>query len=188
MDIALQTWGGVFYLLNKIFLSHAEGIRKNEKWRLHGWIVYLTGLPAWVIILVSKHDWMAAAVEAGGAPAMILGVVVVVKGLEQAPSLLKKISVVFCYGLLFIGITYSLYDFGGITAFSQVLEIGLMSGFLVGTYLLAKKNPNGWFWFMLMNASTGTLMLIQDKPILALQQLISFCFDVHGFIRSCKSE
>lgn len=187
MDITLQTWGGVCYLLNKIFLSRAEGAGEDGKWRISGWAVYLAGLPAWVIILVLKRDWMAAAIEAGGAPAMILGLVVAVKGLEQAPKLLKRNAEVFAYGLLVIGVTYSLYDFGGITAFSQVLEIGVMAGFLIGSYLLAKKSPTGWLWFILMNTSMGTLMAIQGKPILAVQQAISLCFVIQGFYRSRRN-
>ena len=187
MDISLQIWGGACYLLNKIFLSRAEGTRDNRKWRIFGWSVYLVGLPAWVIILVIKHDWMAAAIEVGGAPAMALGLVAALKGLEQTPRLLKKSAEMFAYGLLIVGVVYSLYDFGGITSFSQVLEIGAMAGFLVGTYLLAKKNPTGWLCFMLMNASMGTLMAIQAKPILAIQQAISFCFVLLGFSRSRRS-
>lgn len=184
MDIFLQGWGGVCYLLNKIFLSRAEGAGDGEYWRVRGWVVYLVGLPAWVIILVLKRNWMAAAVEAGGAPAMLLGLMVAVNGLEHAPRLLEKLAEVLAYGLLIAGVAYSLYDFGGITALSQGLEIGVMAGFLVGTYLLAKRNSLGWLWFMLMNASMGTLMAIQAKPILAVQQALSLCFVVSGFIRS----
>jgi hypothetical protein len=184
MDIYLQAWGGVCYLLNKIFLSRAEGARDDGKWRVRGWVIYLVGLPAWVIILVFNRNWMAAAIEAGGAPAMLLGLMVATKGLKDSPRLLKKSAEAFAYGLLVVGMTYSLYDFGGITTFTQALEIGVMAGFLMGSYLLAKKNPTGWLWFMLMNASMGLLMTIQGKPILVAEQAISLCFDISGFARS----
>ena len=76
MDIFLQIWGGGCYLLNKILLSRAEGKDESTKLRIWGWFVYLVGLPAWVIILVLKNDWIAATIEAGGAPAMLLGLMV----------------------------------------------------------------------------------------------------------------
>lgn len=188
MDIALQIWGGVCYLLNKIFLSRAEGVKSDRQWRIRGWAIYLVGLPAWVIILILKRNWIAAAIEAGGAPAMMLGLVVAAKGLEQTPWLLEKMAKVFAYGVLTFGVAYSLYDFGGITTLSQVLEIGVMVGFLIGTYLLARKNPKGWLFFMLMNGSMGTLMAIQGKPILAAQQALSLCFVIAGFLRSKSGE
>lgn len=46
--------------------------------------------------------------------------------------------------MIVIGVSYSLYPFGGITAFSQVLEIGVTIGFLLGSFLLAKRRPSGW--------------------------------------------
>ncbi len=187
MDITLQIWGGVCYLLNKVFLSRAEGSVDNKKWSTWGWSLYLIGLPAWVIILADKHDWMAASIEAGGVPAMAFGLVAALKGLEQVPRLLKRVAGIFAYGLLVLGVVYSLYDYNGITSLSQCFEIGSMTGFLMGTYLLAKKRPAGWLWFMLMNACMGTLMAIQGKPILATQQAVSLCFVIHGFIRSWRS-
>lgn len=82
---------------------------------------------------------------------------------------------------LAIGISYSLYDYGGLTAGSQVLELCIMLGFLVGSYLLAKKNLYGWLFFMLMNGCMATLMLLQNKPLLSAQQLLSLCFVIYGF-------
>jgi len=61
-----------------------------------------------------------------------------------------------------------------------------MIGFLLGSYLLAKNKTYGWLFFMLMNGSMGTLMIIQNKPILALQQTVSLCFVVYGFITAIK--
>lgn len=65
MNQLLQLFGGVFYLLNKIFFSAKEhAINRNDKiatrkWKITAWIVYLIGLPAWVIILFGKHDWIS---------------------------------------------------------------------------------------------------------------------------------
>ena len=188
MDIFLQFWGGTCYLLAKIFLAHAEGVNKNEKWRMYGWVVYLVGVPAWVIILVLKRNWIAAAIEAGGSPALILGIVVATRGLEQSPWWLKKSAEAFACGFLIVGVVYSMCDFGGITTISQVLEMGVMAGFLLGSYLLAKRNPIGWLWFMLMNGSMATLMAIQTKPILVVQQVVSLCFVIYGYLRARKNK
>ena len=187
LDIFLQTWGGGCYLLNKILLSRAEGREDNANLRIWGWGFYLIGLPAWVIILVLKHNWIAATIEAGGAPAMLLGLIVSLKGIEKIPKLLDKFSGIFAFVLLAFGVLYSLYDYNGITSVAQLFEIGVTAGFLGGTYLLAKKNHLGWLLFMLMNISMGLLMLIQNKPILAVQQFISLCFVLNGFYRSYKT-
>ena len=92
----------------------------------------------------------------------------------------------FTYAFIIFGTGYSLYDYGGITTVSQLLEIGIMVGFLMGSYLLAKSNSYGWLFFMLMNGSMGTLMAIQNKPILAFQQALSLCFVIYGFITALR--
>ena len=178
-DIFLQFWGGIFYLIAKIFLSKAEG-SPNTKLRTYGWTAYIAGVPAWIIILASTQNWIALAIEAGGVPSMILGL------MDRKPIWMQKIAKVFVFCLVTIGISYSLYDFGGITAFSQILELGVTVGFLIGAYLLAKKDSNGWIWFILMNISMGTLMAMQEKWIFALLQGISIYFATYGFIRSKK--
>jgi hypothetical protein len=183
MEILLQLWGGLFYLFAKIFLAHAEG-EKNSKWRKYDWIIYLLGIPPWVIVLALNHNWIAMAIEAGGAPAIILGIIVAVRQLEHAPYLLEKGTQIFTWVLIIFGTIYSIYDFGGINTFSQILELGVTVGFLLGTYLLAKKDGQGWFCFIIMNASMGTLMAIQEKWIFTLLQVVSICFVIYGFIKS----
>jgi len=77
-----------------------------------------------------------------------------------------------------VAFTSSLYDFGGVTSITQWLELGVSVGFLTGTYLLAHQNPRGFFGFMVMNSSNAVLMTIQDKPLLAIQQIASLLFVV----------
>lgn len=188
MDLALQLWGGLFYLTNKICFALAEGKGKNRKrhLKIFGWIIYILGVPAWVTILIIKHDWIAASIEAGGIPAMLFGLVNVYKNNEKPNRLFDIIASFFTYAFIIFGASYSLYDYGGLTSISQLLEIGVMIGFLLGSYLLAKNNTHGWLFFMIMNASMGTLMVIQNKPILAFQQAVSLCFVVYGFIAAIK--
>lgn len=186
MNIFLQMWGGICYLLNKIFLSRAEGSENDAFRRKLGWGVYLLGAPAWIAILAMQRNWIAASIELGGIPAMALGFATATENV-QAPKPLKVLAKTFAYGTLAVGIAYSLVSFGGITSFSQILEMGVMAGFLVGTYLLAREHSSGWLWFMLMNASMGMLMATEGKWILGIQQAVSLLFVISGFRRSQKS-
>ncbi len=188
MDMALQIWGGSFYLINKILFALAEG--KNQKikrnLKLNGWAIYIFGVPAWVIILLSEQNWIAASIEAGGVPSMLLGLHTVYQNSNSPNRLFDKVASFFTYGSIALGVGYSLFDYGGITSFSQILEMGVMLGFLLGSYLLAKNNRTGWLFFMIMNGSMATLMLIQHKPLLAVQQIVSLSFVIYGFRASRK--
>ncbi len=187
LHIVLQVWGGGFYLLNKIFFSRAERSEEDAKriWRIRSWTVYLIGVPAWLIIFVIERNWMVAAVEMGGMPAMVLGLVIARRGIGKEPNWLSNIA----RFAAILGIAYSLYDFGGITTLTQTLELVVVAGFLIGTYLLARQQPAGYLWFLLMNISAGTLMFVQDYPWLALQQVISFGFVADAyFVQKRKSQ
>ena len=190
MDIALQIWGGCSYLVNKILFAIAEGKDQNvkRKFKLYGWVIYIFGVPAWVIILLSEKNWIAASIEAGGVPAMLLGLHTVYKMSASPSKIFDRVASFFTYGAIALGLSYSLLENSGITSYSQVLEIGVMIGFLLGSYLLAKNNRKGWLFFMVMNGSMAALMLIQLKPVLAVQQIVSLSFVVYGFRVSKKSE
>jgi len=188
MDLVLQVWGGTLYLLNKIFFALAEGRKESSKrtLRIIGWVVYILGVPAWVIILISHQNWIAASIEAGGIPAMLFGLFNAYQVTNTPNKIFALIAALCTYTALIFGMGYSLYDYGGVTSATQVLEMGVMIGFLVGSYLLAKKNLYGWLFFMLMNGSMAALMLMQDKPVLSVQQLVSFCFAIYGFTIALK--
>ncbi len=183
----LQIWGGGFYLANKVLLSISEGRAELNRLKIWGWACYLIGLPAWIVILVIKQDWIAAAIETGGAPSMILGLIIAMRDKNNLPAVLDRFAMFFAYALIIGGVGYSIFVHGGITSITQVLETGVMAGFLGGTYLLAKDSRNGWLLFMVMNASMGALMFMQNSYILAGQQLISLCFVIYGYIQSGKS-
>ena len=189
MDIILQAWGGGFYLLNKIFLALAEGKKPKTKRQLKiiGWIIYILGVPAWVIILFSKHAWIAASVEVGGIPSMLLGVLTAYQGHNSSNRVLDLTATISTYVFLILGVCYSVYDYRGITSISQLLEMGVMFGFLAGSYLLAKNNSSGWLFFILMNGSMAALMFMQHKPLLSIQQLVSLGFVLYGFTVSLKT-
>jgi hypothetical protein len=186
IDLFLQIWGGVFYLLAKILLALAEGMNNDRKLRIIGWLSYLFGVPAWVILLAGKNNWVVAAIEFGSAPSMILGIVTTWKQNIPVNKIFDVFVKVFTFFMIILGTFYSIYLFHGITAFSQVLEILITIGFLSGSYLLAKNIPIGWLLFALMCICMGTLMLIQDKTLLVFQQGISLLVVMSGYIRAIQ--
>lgn len=186
MELILQIWGGLFYLLNKALFAIAEGRPQSsyKKLKVSGWVFYILGAPAWVTILVGHSNWIAASIEAGGIPAMFLGLYNAYHNNQRSTARFNFLVSVCTYGSLVLGLSYSLYHNIGIVSLSQVLEIGVMIGFLLGGFLLAKNNSLGWLFFMLMNLSMAGLMMIQGKSILMVQQLLSLSFVVYGFIKS----
>ncbi|WP_419785309.1 hypothetical protein [Pseudodesulfovibrio sp.] len=181
----LQIWAGSAYLLNKILFSLAERSQDSQTYRVRRlwcWGVFLAGVPAWVIVFAFKHNWIATAVEAGGAPAMLVGLIIALRGHGSEPrwlDLLAKFSVVF-------GLAASFYDFGGINTLNQVFELLIAAGFLIGTYQLAKDRPQGYFWYVLGNLSCAALMLIQGYYILMAQQLVSLFFVADAYLMRRK--
>lgn len=181
MHSFLQIWGGLFYLLNKIFLSFSERtILRKRQYRIFSWIFYLVGLPAWVNLFILERNWIAGALEAGGAPSMFLGLLIAIKGTNKYPKWIEKVSLVS----IALGLFVSWYDFGGINMLTQLLEILIVFGFLVGTYLVAKQKPTGYLFFLIMNLSCGLLMYLQDYFLLAVQQVISLSFVMDAYINS----
>jgi hypothetical protein len=189
MNLFLQIWGGGFYLSNKILLAIAEGRPKKSKrlFKLAGWLIYILGVPAWVIILISKQNWIAASIEVGGVPSMLLGLYNVYNKKEVSSRYLDIIALSVTYISLALGVGYSLLEYGGINSVTQLLEIGVMVGFLLGSYFLAKSKSFGWLFFMVMNRSMALLMFIQNKPILSIQQLFSLGFVAYRYALAIKS-
>ena len=110
--------------------------------------------------------------ESGGAPAMVVGLIIAWRGHGAEPKWLDglaKLSVL-------VGLALSVYEFGGIKAVSQYLELGIAAGFLMGTYMMAMDNAQGYLWLMLGNVSCASLMGIEGFYILMTQQLVSLAF------------
>ena len=174
--LGLQIVGGVLYLLNKVFLDLMERRRNHDEeafwhWRRWAWIVYLVGLPPVVMILLLERDWILGAIEIGGLPAMLCGLVAAMSR-KEAPKWLDRIALV----AIPIGLTLSLLDHGGLASVTQLCEIGGSAGFLVGTYLLSKDRQSGYGWFMLMNVATGALLYLQNYVLFVPQQILSVVF------------
>ncbi|MCP6719959.1 MAG: multidrug transporter [Patescibacteria group bacterium] len=181
----VEAFAGLGYLLQKVFLLIAEGDESvcGRRWRISGWIAYLIGLPMWMVIFFIESDLILIFVEGGGAPSMVLGLIIALRGSGKEPEWLNTFAIV----MTFVGIGVSLYVFGGLVTLTQALELGVAIGFLVGTYLLARKNPTGWPWYLLMNGSAGTLMWMQEYPLLALQQAFSFIIVIAAYGKSLKA-
>jgi hypothetical protein len=186
IDLFLQIWGGIGYLLAKILLAFAEGMNNSRKLRIIGWFSYLIGIPAWVILLAGKNNWVVAAIDLGSIPSMILGIVIAWKQNIHVNRKFDMFVRAFTFFMITLGTFYSIYYFHGITTFSQILEILITFGFLSGSYLLAKKNPVGWILFALMCTCMGILMFIQDKTLLVFQQGISLVVVIAGYIRAIQ--
>lgn len=182
LNFILQLWGGTFYLLNKLFFSKAERAinqRYQQKWMVRAWAAYLIGLPPWVFIFISERNWIAAAVESSGVPAMFIGLSAAWQGVHKFHEFvwldhLAKLMILFGLGLSF-------YDFGGLATLNQVLELGIAAGFLMGTYLLAKSKPQGYFWLILGNISAAFLMMRQRYFLLMLQQMMSLSLVIDAY-------
>lgn len=175
------------YLLQKVFLWMAEVAddRNDEvierRWRIAAWAVYMVGLPPWVIIFISERNWIAGLVEASGFPAMVLGLAIAIRGTkEKLPPWIFEITIASAL----CGFAASFWDFKGINTINQWLEIGLVLGYLVGTYQLALENAGGYLWYVLMHVSCGWLMWIQHSPWLCAQQVASLGFIVAAYRRT----
>jgi len=183
-----QMWGAVFFLLNKVFLSKSERCfysEEKKKWLIYSWVVYLIGLPVWVIVFMLENNWIAACVEAGGAPAMVVGLYTALHGQGKHPLWLDYLAKMAVVG----GLCISLYHFGGIFSIKQFLELGIASGFLMGTYLLAKeKTQQGYLWFLVGNITCAILMAIEGYSILMAQQIISLGFVFDAYLINRRSQ
>ena len=181
LDLPLQLWGGAGYLLNKICFSRAERSEcelQRRTWRIRSWGVYLAGLPAWIVVFVSESNWIAAGMESGGAPSMVLGLVIAWRGRGREPKWLDYLAILF----VLAGLIISIYEFGGLKTVYQYLELGIAAGFLMGTYMMAKDKVQGYLWLMLGNVSCSTLMGLEGFFILMAQQLISLVFVTDAYM------
>lgn len=187
--IELQVLGGLLYLLNKVFLVFMEKARDRDgeaywKWRRWAWIVYLLGLPPVLAMFYFKKNWIFGAIELGGSPAMLCGVIAAYSR-KNAPAWLDRIAL----AAIPIGLALSLLDLGISRPTTQGLEILGSAGFLVGTYLLAKDDKRGYGWFFLMNAATAILFGVQGYYLFVPQQIVSVALVVWARnIRAAKQE
>ena len=137
-------------------------------WRKMAWGSYLLGLPPIVAIFFLEKDWIFGSIELGGAPAMLCGLVAAFSR-KDAPKWLDWLAL----GAVPVGLVLSVWDLGSFGSLTQLLEVAGSAGFLIGTYFLAKDREVGYYWFMLMNLTTGTLLYIQDYYLFVPQQILS---------------
>lgn len=143
----------------------------QQKWLKLAWMAYLIGLPPWVFIFITERNWIAAAVESSGVPAMLIGLSAAWQGYSRLHESIWLDHIARL--MIIIGLGLSFYDFGGLTTFNQILELGIAAGFLMGTYLLAKSKPQGYFWLLVGNVSAASLMMRQGYYLLMAQQILS---------------
>jgi hypothetical protein len=139
--------------------------------------MFLIGIPAWIILFVLGHNWIAAALEAGGIPSMIIGLFIALRGTGKEPSWLHYVAIT----AIVCGLGYSLYDFHGFNTFTQAAELIMTTGFLIGTYQIARKKLSGYLWYILMHVACIALMYLQYYPWLLVQQIISIGFVLDAY-------
>ena len=196
LSLALQFWGGVFYLLNKIFFALKENRSKYDKagerfWRVRAWTVYIIGAPAWLIILYQEDKFMTLLVETGGLPSMALGLLIATRHNSKSPmsqewkTWTKRLDWL-AWTSAVLGVLVSFYVIGMMTDYTQWLELGIVLGFLVGTYRLTHDHLDGYLWFLLMNGSAGALVFVEGYPILGVQQILSLGFVLYAFVKKSR--
>lgn len=180
VSLFLQIVGGVLYLLNKIFFARYEWLvlrrRQQEASRalVLGWWTYIAGLLPWVVVFASWRNWIAALLELSALPSMVIGLRAARQiGTRVAtPRLLDHIANI----CIVLGVALSFRDLGVMQQFTQWLEIGLVVGFLAGTYQLAHQRISGYWWLVFMHVSCAWLMYEQHSPWLVAHQILSIGF------------
>ncbi len=179
--IWLQLWGAISYLLSKVLFTTSElgDVLIQGKRRRLAWLFFLIGVPAWVTIFGIERNWIAAAVELSSTPAMFLGLVSTQQTSAPAapPRWLDRLAKM----MVGVGLMLSLYDFGGLTSITQVLEIAIVICMVFGTYQMSKERLSGYLWFMVGNLCAGSLMGLQGYYVLTLQQALSFLVMCGGY-------
>ena len=186
-DFLLQFYsylGALCFLVNKIYLSQAERARDEETEltnRALAWKSYLRGLPFIVVLFYETRGWLAASVEAAGAPAVYLGLVRAKRGKK---SKLPVSLFVFALAASVLGLCGSLYLYRGLTEWSQVCELGLSVGYFVGTFLLAyRDDKNGYLWYVLMHVAGAAYFYIIPTTnwVMVIFQVVSIGFVVDAY-------
>jgi hypothetical protein len=146
MQLFLQAWGGMLFLISKALFWSSERASTEVLWRrrrMWAWSCYLIGITPWLIIFWQNHNWIAMGIEISGIPSLVLGLFLAIKGRKS-----------------------------NIPRWFDSLALAL--GFLYGTYRLAKDQIDGYYGYMVMNVANACLMGIQDKDLLMAQQIVSF--------------
>lgn len=185
----LATWGGWFYFFNKLAFVLGEGIHRSEgRWaepylplfEQAAWFLYLVGLPAWVVLLWYREDFIVSFIEMAGAPSMLYGLFVSL-GWMQKNTTRERLMNIICVVGTFLGIGVSFRLLGIMTRDDQWLEVALSVGFLTGLYLRSHGSARGYLFFAFMNLSNTALMYRQGHEYLALQQFVSLIFMIVAY-------
>lgn len=183
--------GGGVYLLHKAFSNFVERTRVHGEhaaqgkwfwfWKEKASEAYLLGIPFIAILLFLEDAWLFGWLELGGIPAVAATMFQARKRRGEKRKKLPWYDWVVIASIP-VGITFSVWDFHGLKAFTQYLEIVGAAGFLVGTYLQFKDRESCYWWFLLMNVGTGWLFFLRDQPVMVVQQILSIVFilDAHN--------
>jgi hypothetical protein len=172
----VETIGALFYLFNKIFFLMREiaGLRGNavlvRRFKILAWSSGLIGIPFVTYMLLHSRDWIFGWLELGSTPSMALGLGL---ALSQKTRTVPKWADQIVYLAIVVGIAWSAYDLGTLLSINQGLELTAVVTFFVGSYQLAKDDRNGYLFYVLMFAVTGTLLYRQQHYLFTVQQIVS---------------
>lgn len=187
-EVIYQILGGVFYLLNKKFLSLGERDGKKVLWGFNfktwSWISFIMGLPFWLILFFIEKNYIALALESSAIPSLILGLINS-KGLNKKEPFWIKYFVIFS---VILGLYFSISHYGGLKNLTQISEIIMVSTFLVGTYYLAKGKNIGYVYYIFMHLSCIYLMYLNNFWFLLIQQIISIRYVIDAYTNSKEFE
>lgn len=181
-SVWLQLCGGLPYFLAKVLFSQTErrdpGVQKKQLLIL-SWSVYLVGLPFFVVIFARQGNLIAAGIEVGALPSMVMGLVASVRGKGKIPIWLNLLAIICAVSA---GILWSFSKNAGLTSNTQLLELCITATFILGTYFLAKQKAWGYLVFLPMHISGAMLMREKSDTLLMVLQLISLIFVTDAFI------
>jgi|GEM_PF-5165046 len=172
-------FGGFCYIIAKFYLCFFEWNR-NVLLKQAGWLVFMIGVLGWIVILSSKQDWIILSVELFGALMLYYGyrslttITDEVKDERIAKKLLNACFVVVC---LVIGYYVWVDKIFTLTAW---FEIVVASGFIIGSWALARDYWWGWICYILIHLATATLMGEQGEPLLKNLQYLSIAIAMLG--------
>ena len=183
MELPCQIVASILAVLSRALLALYEHLSPRSdraqaaRWaQISSWSLYLLSVFPWTFLYLTRRNWIAVAMEICGLPGMILALVAAWHVRTYTPPTWLNRLTIAC---IIVGLSMSSWDaLHGLGDWSQLCELGMAAGFLVGTYHLAHKRLKGYYWYLFMHVCCAGLMYRQGRYVLLGQQGISFLITV----------
>ncbi|MBI5414286.1 hypothetical protein HZA38_02110 [Candidatus Peregrinibacteria bacterium] len=167
--------GGFLYFLSKVFLSYV-GESDKKKIRI-GWIVYLLGVPSWVIILWHYQSYIFCGTELAGGIVIFRGLISSFQ--EKKKTEFDSIDIGICV-LVFLITLWHTVQTVGFESIVPYLEVIIAVGFPLGGYLRRKENIFCWYAFTAMHLAAMPILWEKGRMLLWTLQALSVFFALRG--------